>query len=200
MKANDLIPAYRFWNRYSDNYLLGDVATLDPGTGRYPTSRPLGDVADPAARLYPFKYKTAEQPMASSTGQLIALDTSVFFATADPAAATEQGLVNMGLSASEPYAWVETDTFQLLNHEVSPHEQALECADCHGTTERMDLRGQLGYALKGPSQSVCTQCHGPKEQKPFQTLHDKHVKDKRYDCSWCHQFSRPERGLRMPPA
>jgi uncharacterized protein YfaS (alpha-2-macroglobulin family) len=28
--------------------------------------------------------------------------------------------------------------------------------------------------------------------------HDKHVKDKKYDCSWCHGFSRPERGLTMP--
>ena len=47
-------------------------------------------------------------------------------------------------------------------------------------------------------QARCTQCHGLKEQKPFTTLHDKHVTSKRYDCSWCHEFSRPERGLRMP--
>jgi len=25
------------------------------------------------------------------------------------------------------------------------------------------------------------------------------LKDKKYDCSWCHGFSRPERGLKMPP-
>lgn len=198
LKANDLTPEYRFWNRYSDNYLLYDEAQLDPVTGRYPTSRPEGAVHDAGSKLYPFKYKTAEQPMMSSTGQLIAIDTSVFFATADAAAATEQGLVNMGYSSSEPYEWVETDTFQLLNHEVSPAGHALQCAQCHGSTARMDLKGELGYALKGPVSSVCTQCHGQKEMKPFTTLHDKHVKDKRYDCSWCHQFSRPERGLRMP--
>ncbi len=33
----------------------------------------------------------------------------------------------------------------------------------------------------------------------YNKLHDKHVKDKKYDCSWCHGFSRPERGLKMPP-
>jgi hypothetical protein len=195
---NNLIPEYRFWNRTSRNYLLNEVAEIDPETGRYPTSRPLGDVDDPDARLYAFKYKTAEQPFAHGQGKLIALDTSVFFATGDPIAATEQGLVNMGLDAGEPYSWVETDTFQMLNHQVSPSGDALVCSSCHGANPRMDLQGDLGYALKGPQSQVCFQCHGAKEQKPFTELHNKHVKDKRFDCSWCHSFSRPERGLRTP--
>ena len=190
-KVNDLIPEYRFWNRLSDNYLLGDVAVVDSHTGRYPTSRPLGDVADPDAKLYAFKYKTAQQPIANSTNQLIALDTSVFFATGDAAAATEQGLVNMGLAAGEPYSWVETDTYQMLNHEVSPSGQALQCDDCHGSTARMDLQDDLGYALKDTTSVLCTQCHGYKSSKGFTENHDKHVKDKGYDCSWCHQFSPP---------
>jgi len=197
-KLNDLAPEYRFWNRLSDNYLLGDVAAVDPQTGRYPTSRPLGDVDDPDSKLYAFKYKTAQQPMANSTGQLIALDTSVFFATGDAAAATEQGLANMGLGADEPYSWVETDTYQMLNHEVSPSGQALECGDCHGSTARMDLQGDLGYGLKASLGELCVQCHGYKSSKGFTENHDKHVKDKKYDCSWCHQFSRPELGLEMP--
>ncbi len=197
-KQNDLVPEYRFWNRLSFNALLGDVAVIDPKTGRYPTSRPMGDVADPDAKLYAFKYKTAQQPIATSTGQLIALDTSVFFATADPDAAIRQGLANMGLDPNEAYDWVETDTFQMLNHEVSPSDDALECNDCHGSTARMDLKGELGYGLKGSLQSVCAQCHGYKSPRSFTETHDKHVKDKKYDCSWCHDFSRPERGLRMP--
>ncbi len=196
--ANDLTPEYRFWNRFSDNYLLGDVAIVDPDTGRYPTSRPLGDVADPESKLYAFKYKTAQQPITVASHQLIALDTSVFFATADAAASTEAGLANMGLSPSEPYTWVETDTFQMLNHEVSPYTMALQCADCHGNTDRMDLQGGLGYGLKDAAETVCAQCHGFKTSKGFEANHDKHVKDKKYDCSWCHGFSRPERGLQMP--
>ncbi len=198
-KANDLLPKYRFWNRLSNNFLLGDVAVMDPATGRYPTSRPLGDVADPQAKLHAFKYKTAQQPMVSSTGQLIALDTSVFFATADAADATVQGLVNMGLDPALAYEWVETDTFQMLNHEVAPDSQALRCADCHATTNRMDLQGELGYALKADASVVCFQCHGNEGSKPFEALHEKHVEDKGFDCSWCHSFSRPERGLELPP-
>jgi len=195
-KANNLMPKYRFWNGKSDNYLLGDVANFDVATGTYPTSRPAGSVQ--VGKLYPFKYKTAEQPMTSGSKQLIALDTKVFFATADPAAAIRQGLINMGIGESTPWEWVQTDTFQMLNHQVSSSEQALQCANCHGTTTRMDLKGQLGYQLKATRSTVCTQCHGTKELKPFQTLHDKHVKDKQYDCSWCHTFTRPEQGLRMP--
>lgn len=196
IKANNLMPKYRFWNGKSDNYLLGDVAKLDAATGTYPTSRPMGSVQD--GKLYPFKYKTAEQPMATGSNQLIALDTKVFFATADPVAATTQGLVNMGLSGSTPWEWVQTDTFQLLNHQVSPSEQALQCANCHGTTARMNLKAELGYQLKGSQSTVCTQCHDTKESKPFDVIHDKHVRDKGYDCAWCHTFSRPERGLRLP--
>ena len=199
-KRNDLEPVYHFWNRLSRNYLVGDDAVIDPTTGRYPTSRPLGAVNDVDSKLYPFKYKVAEQPMTSGPQpKLIPIDTAVFFATADAAAATEAGLVNMGLPSSTAYEWVETDTFQLLNHEVSPSEMALGCNDCHGSSARMDLQGELGYAPKDQLSVLCVQCHGYKTSKGFIENHDKHVKDKRKDCSWCHGFSRPERGLQMPP-
>jgi hypothetical protein len=197
-KANNLLPEYGFWNHTNRNYLLGDVAVLDPATGRYPTSRPIGGIDDPVSKLYPFKYKTAEQPLASRTSQLIALDTSVFFASGDADAATRQGLENMGLSPSEPVDWIETDTLQALNHEVSPASAALDCSNCHASTTRMDLQGELGYQLKADHNTVCTQCHGNESYDSFTWMHDKHVRDKRYDCSWCHEFSRPERGLRMP--
>ena len=193
---NDLQPEYKFWNGLSNNYLLGDLAELDPATGAYPTSRPEGSVQD--GKLYPFKYKTAEQPMVSGTNQMIALDTSVFFATGDADAATRQGLSNMGLSADTPYEWVTTDTYQLLNHQVSPSEQALRCASCHDNISVMDLQGELGYNLKSTKSNVCSQCHGDKNYSGYSWVHDKHVKDKKYDCSWCHSFGRPERGLRMP--
>lgn len=195
-KANNLMPQYRFWNGQSDNYLLGDVADLDPATGKYPTSRPVGSVRD--GKLYPFKYKTAEQPMASGSNILIALDTSVFFATADAEAATRQGLRNMEMSENTPWEWVQTDTFQALNHQVSPEKQALQCTACHGTTSRMNLKGELGYQLKAAQSTICIKCHKLKTAKSFQSVHDIHVKNKRYDCSWCHGFSRPERGLKKP--
>jgi hypothetical protein len=198
-KANNIIPKYRFWNRYSENYLLGDVANYDPLTGGYPTSRPEGFVDDESLdnKLYPFKYKTAEQPILDANGYLIALDTNVYFKTADADLATSAGLVNMGYKGDEPYSWIITDTFQLLNHQISPASEALTCSDCHGKSARIDL-GDLGYQLKASESKICNQCHGEEEgeDEGFYDLHEEHVKEKKYDCSHCHIFSRPERNLR----
>jgi mono/diheme cytochrome c family protein len=72
----------------------------------------------------------------------------------------------------------------------------LTCAACHGVTARMNLKADLGYALKAPESSVCSQCHEREGNPGFQPLHAKHVTDKQYDCSRCHAFARPERGLR----
>ena len=197
-KANNIVPKYRFWNRYSENYLLGDIAKYDSSTGGYPTSRPEGYVDDiwPDSKLYPFKYKTAEQPILDATGQLIALDTKVYFETADPDQATSTGLVNMGYVGNEAYSWINTDTFQLLNHQISPASEALTCSDCHGNTARMDLQGELGYHLKASETQVCTQCHGREDRENFYEIHEEHVEEERFDCSRCHTFSRPERNLR----
>ena len=55
----------------------------------------------------------------------------------------------------------------------------------------MDLQGDLGYELKGTLQEVCSQCHNYKDPKGFSNDHNKHVTTYRYNCSWCHNFSRP---------
>jgi hypothetical protein len=201
-KAANLTPAYVFWNRLSDNALLGDEAgrTYDAALGTYPTSRPLGDVRERESKIYPFKYKIAIQPKTVAGDQLVALDTGEYLKrTGNVTTAIQLGLEQMGLPATEPYVWATTDTFQLLNHGVTPASQALACSSCHGSTARMDLSGELGYALKAGRDRVCTQCHSLKsETLTFTEVHGKHVTSKGYDCSWCHTFSRPERGLRLP--
>lgn len=197
VKESNLLPEYRFWNRLSDNTLLEDDASLiyDPVRETYATSRPIGDIED--GKLYPFKYKTADQPMTSSDNRLIALDTFEFLkVSGNVETAIEKGLVNMGYPASEMYEWVTTDTYQLLNHGINPASTALQCNDCHGDTTRMDLQGELGYGLKAAENVVCTQCHGNEDMMSFERIHSRHVSREGYDCSRCHNFSRPERGLR----
>lgn len=194
--ANNLVPKYKFWNRFSTNYLLGDIAQVDPETGAYATSRPQGDVND--GKLYPFKYKTSDYPLRTASQELIALDTSIFFATADADAAAQAGLVNMGYSAGDSYEWVTTDTYQLLNHQVSPKGQALQCASCHFNTSRMDLQGALGYAPSKPQSTCATSCHESSKAneweygdwEEFNAHHNKHVYEKGSTCADCHAFSR----------
>jgi hypothetical protein len=206
-KVADLTPLYRFWNRTSDNALLGDDAsrTYNGETDTWPTSTPMGDVID--SKLYPFKYKTAMQPKTVADHRLVALNTYEYLKTSgNVATAIEQGLTAMGYPAHEPYEWVLTDTHQLLNHGINPSSGALSCGDCHGTIGRMDLQGELGYQLKGERSTVCTQCHGRDDDEHdddsdeddddgFQDIHHEHVNEKSIDCSRCHIFSRPERNL-----
>jgi hypothetical protein len=197
-RGGNLKPVYRFWNGTSWNYSVNEPAWLDPVTGLYATSRPEGSIGEVMSKLYPFKYKKALQPIADSPNVLVALDTAVYFSTGNYDSAVKAGLVNMGYS-SMSYWNVETDTYQLITHEVMPKGSALTCNQCHtaGATQ-MNLKS-LGYAMKGTQATTCTQCHGQKSLPTYTSLHQKHVTDKQYDCSWCHTFSRPERNLKMPP-
>jgi len=199
VKANNLTPQYKFWNRKSFNALLYDIATLDPVTAAYPTSRPDGAIDGPlGTKLYAFKYKTAEQPMRDANKVLIALDTKYYMLTSpDPVEATKRGLANMGYSSTDSFSWVKTDTYQMLNHEIPPATGVLACSNCHENTTQMNLPA-MGYTYKAAKSVVCSQCHREKNWKGYTSGHDRHVADKKYDCSWCHPFSRPERGLTMP--
>jgi len=198
-KANNIIPIYKFWNRYSDNYILGDVIQPDKVTGTYTTSKPEGSVNDPNSKLYPFKYKTSDYPLHEASGRLIALDTSVFFATADADAAAISGLQNMielGMDATENDAikWVTTDTYQLLNHQVSPSDDALRCQQCHLNNDRMNLQQEFGYAPVDANPFTCSEgCHSGKKAaewkigyySDFKDGHKKHH-EKKVSCNKCH--------------
>jgi hypothetical protein len=203
VKASNLIPQLRFWNRASDNYLMGDAAIIDPETGRYPTSRPLGDVQD--GMLTPFKYKTAAQPINLDDNTLVMLDTFEYLAVSgDVVASIESGLVNTGYPADTPVDWVETDTFQMINHGVSPADAVADCTQCHMEAVDLDVDSMLdvmGYRLKGAKEQVCNQCHDGTKKLPrtWDRMHN-HV-DKGstgIGCLFCHDFERPERGLCSP--
>jgi hypothetical protein len=190
VKESNLIPEYRFWDRTSDNALLFDVAQWDPDTAAYSTSRPIGSIDGPLGnKLYPFKYKRATQPMRDANGVLIALDTFEYLkGGGNVITSVKQGLENMGYSAADTYSWVETDTYQMLNHGIAPAANALQCSDCHGNTTRMDLPA-MGYAPKKPMSDLCNDCH-ELESGSFTSIHSRHVDNEGYNCSVCHNFSR----------
>ena len=197
-KEGDLKPAYSFWNGTSWSYSLNETVRFEAGTGTYPTSRPEGGINESGSMLYPFKYKKALQPLADSLDVLVALDTSVYFSSGNYDSAVKAGLINMGHPGTSSYQNVETDIYQLITHEVMPKGNALTCTQCHtSTATQMNLKG-MGYAMKGTQNTTCTQCHEKESIPSYTSLHREHVTDKKYDCSWCHDFSRPERGLNKP--
>jgi len=211
-KANNLTPKYLHWNGTSWGYSLKDPAVFDPKTGAYQVSRPQGGTDDTDSKLYPFKYKTAKQAYAGSLNMLIAIDTAKYWAMpafpyvptqADITATVTAGLANMGYNSTTPFTWVTTDEYQLITHEVpTASNNVLACTQCHvnSTATQMKLVTDIGYGLKKPTSDLCNDCHSLKSYDGTYTrfidIHKKHVTDKKYDCSHCHNFSRPERGLR----
>ena len=211
-KANDLKPKYAFWDGTSWGYNLKDAAVLDPATGNYRISRPVGGINNASSVLYPFKYKTAKQPYAPGLNMLIAIDTAKYWnmpappytpTQADIAGAVAAGLTNMGYSSATPFTWVTADEIQLIAHEVpTASGNALSCTKCHvnSTATQMKLVTDIGYSLKKPASDLCNDCHSLKSYdgtySRFIDVHNRHVNSQRYDCSRCHNFSRPERGLR----
>jgi hypothetical protein len=138
-----------------------------------------------------------------ATGQLVPHSTFTFFTTGDYYQAVEEGMAQAGMTGS--YTIVPVHTYQTINHGVEVSQNALQCGDCHSENDypggpvRMDLQADLGYELKDRPQQVCTQCHGYESSEGFSETHKTHVREEGYDCSVCHTFSRPERGLDTTP-
>ncbi|CAM3891877.1 hypothetical protein [Shewanella aquimarina] len=202
-KLANQTPEFKFWNRKSDNYLLYDLGVIDPLTGRYPTSRPMGDVND--GKLTPFKYKTATQPMTVADERMIALDTFEYIkGSGDAVTAIESGLVNMGYPVNEPYKWIETDTYQAINHGVNPASDVAACSQCHEETLDLTTDSKLdamGYRLKGPKEQVCAQCHDGSKNLPrtWDRMHNHINKGTTgIGCNFCHDIERVERNLCDP--
>ncbi|MEW6251189.1 MAG: hypothetical protein AB1716_11115 [Planctomycetota bacterium] len=198
-RGTDLKPTYHWFDGTSWVYILGQVPPQN-AQGEYELAYPYGWPTLAAAKLYPMKEHWSNSARHDATGQLIPHSTFKFFVTGDFNQAVADGQAWSGLTGS--WTLVETHTFQTINHGVEPAGNALACGQCHagfaGGPPRMNLVRDLGYGLKGALTQVCTQCHGYENPPSFSELHNKHVTDKRNDCRWCHNFSRPERGLRMP--
>lgn len=203
-KQNDLKPKYKHWNGTSWGNNLMDDAVFDSATGAYKVSRPLGSINDLNSKLFPFKYKTADQPYAPAANKLIAISTSTYFATGNYDQAVKNGLMNMGYADTTPYTTVKADEYQVLNHQVPPASEALQCNACHpnASATQVKLVTELGYGLKAGKNKtqICSQCHADKKMPTFERLHNNHVHTARNrDCSWCHDFSRAEEGYCAPP-
>ena len=79
---------------------------------------------------------------------------------------------------------------------MAPNEEALDCSSCHSDGGRLDFAA-LGYTPKETGKSgrpLCASCHGDESDEwssneLFTKVHEKHVTDKKYDCSACHVFT-----------
>jgi hypothetical protein len=194
VKGSNVTPKYTFWNGTSVVYDLAQPISPD-ADGTYTMAKANGAIDGAGSKLYPIKVHEAYQPRHDASGRMVQYDVLWNFMTGKYEEAAARGVSFMGLNGG--YQWVRTKAEQLITHGVEPKGNALVCATCHESDSQMDLTA-LGYVLKGDTSTVCSQCHNDRPVKPFYDMHNRHVTSKGYDCSWCHTFSRPERGLKLP--
>jgi hypothetical protein len=149
----------------------------------------LGNIND--GKLFPFKLHRAIQPQDPLTRAILPVKAGILFQTGNIDQAIRVGAQESGFNLTQGYAFLNTRRYMGIFHEMPPASQALSCANCHEATNRVNFSA-LGYDPKATrnGQPLCTSCHRRKEQKNFYVLHDKHVKDKKFACAECHNFTR----------
>ena len=146
---SNFAPKYLWFN--GDNayrYLLGD-----PVSRQGPTyiNRPAGSIADPKARIFPFKLHVALQPFDTVNGYLLQPVTSGkngFWTNFNWNQAFELAAPITGLAYSGRYGFTETYMYWATTHMVQAADEALQCDACHsaaGKPGRLDWVA-LGYA------------------------------------------------------
>ena len=196
VKGQNVAPEYAFFNGQSYFYQFGDAAKPEPN-GKILMSGPMGDIHDPGAKIYAFKRHEGYQPIDPVTRRLLPLKIGKFFESGNLNEAAPLGAKSVGWQYNG-HGFAETERYMGLFHEVAPKDDALACNSCHNGGTRVDF-AKLGYTPNTTrnGRPICASCHEDKSREwsgseYFSNVHEKHVKDKGYDCSACHNFSKAE--------
>jgi len=141
----DVVPTYAWYNGKVDRYILGDEINQNGVTS---ITKPIGDINDPDAKIYPFKIHEAKQISDSVNNYLIVpklFGEGGYWKTFNWNVASEVGMAIVDLPYSGEYEFVSTEMYMSLNHEVAPKEDALGCSKCHSESGRIDFVA-LGYS------------------------------------------------------
>jgi hypothetical protein len=189
-KVLNVKPEYRFFNGTSTFYQFGDAAMPD-ASGRITMSAPVGDVQTAGSKIHAFKHHLGTQPIDPVTNQLLPLKIGIYFQNGDINTAVQKGVEGVGWPY-HGFNYALTERYMGIFHEVAPKDQALSCNSCHNGGARLDF-ASLGYTPKSTrnGKPLCASCHDSKSAG-FDSIHDKHVADKKYDCSTCHGFSKAQ--------
>ena len=141
-KGQNVKPVYAWYNGKHHRYLAGDPVDLD---GTTTLNRPDGNIEDPDAKITPYKLHQGVQPADAVYKYLIIPKLwKGYWSHFDWDKASEAGMKAAGLKYSGKMAFVKTDMYWRLNHEVVPKEKALSCTDCHKKDGAINFRA-LGY-------------------------------------------------------
>jgi octaheme c-type cytochrome (tetrathionate reductase family) len=159
-------PAYSWYNGKAIRYLMGDKINPDPD-GETFISKPVGDILDPSAQIFPYKIMEGIQGADAKYNYLLAghvYGPGGYSLTLDWQKSFREGMEAIGLDYSGEYKWVKTTMYISLNHEIPPKEIALSCVQCHS-------------AFK--SEKTCDRCHQDKRNIDYNKLANKNIDAKR---------------------
>lgn len=140
-------PVYLWFNGNNEyRYLLGDPIARNGPTY---INKPAGSIADPKARIFPFKLHVAKQPYDKVYGYLLQPVTSGkngFWTNFNWDQAFELAAPITGLAYSGQYGFTETAMYWASTHMVQAAGAALQCDACHSATGQP---GRLNWTALG---------------------------------------------------
>ena len=151
-------PEYYWYNGTVKRHLLGDRINE---AGVTELTKPVGNIKDPASRIYPFKLHRGKQISDAIYKYLIVPKLwKGYWKHWDWDKASRDGMKHAGLEYSGKYEFVETVMYWGITHEVMPKENALSCANCHTALS------------KAP---YCGKCHQDRDGTDFKTLSERGI-------------------------
>ena len=152
--GKNVVPSYRWWNGTSGRYLTGD--RFDPSRVLV-MNPPLGEAADAASKIWPFKLHEGNQPYDVVNKTLIQPKTygpkgsGAYWSDYDWEKASRLGMKYAGLPFSGKVGFARTEMYWPVSHMVTQGDQGLSCADCHSRASR--LAGVPGVYMPGYDRS-----------------------------------------------
>jgi len=148
-------PSYAWYNGYVNRSYIGDKIDLNRVTQ---ITSPVGSMKDPRSKIYPFKIMKGIQPADAVNQYLLVphlFGKGGYWDELDWEKAFQTGMKAVHLPYSGQYAWVRTEMYWGIHHEVMPKEFALSCSQCH-------------ESLKGDK--TCNRCHQDNRDINFKEL------------------------------
>ena len=135
---NNLQPEYKWFNGTADHYFFGDSIMSLP----VQINSLNGSYADRDSKIYPVKVMRGKQPYDPVMNRLVnpklwdnEKGKGAYWLDFDWNTSIKAGMEYLNAPWSGKYDFVETESYWLINHMVSPKSKSLKCSDCHSKND-----------------------------------------------------------------
>ncbi len=137
--VQNAVPSYVWFNGTADHHLISDIIGENDSVIFINTL--FGEAGDPNSRIYPVKIHTGRQPYDIEYRTIIQAKLwdkdpgmGALWVDLEWEEALAAGMEYVGMPFSGQWDFIDSKMFLMVNHMVSPADQALTCEDCHTRT------------------------------------------------------------------